>query len=87
MTEQPLPWSTHDATDFNPADTDRAKIERHIWVPCRICWSLYERLRLTALYCHDCEQGFCEGEHGRFDEKRNHFRCVLHHSRTPLISN
>jgi len=77
-------WSESYLADFDPADTDEAKIKRTIWVPCRICWRLFERLRLTARYCHQCHEGFCEGEHGRFDERLGRFFCARHHPRSLL---
>ena len=59
-------WSTSDISDFDPDDSDEAKIKRQIWVPCRICRQIFLRLRLTARYCATCSRGFCEGEHGNF---------------------
>jgi hypothetical protein len=80
-------WIDSDLGPFDPADTDRAKIGRKIWVPCRIYYSLFERMRFTALYCYQCHMGFCEGEHGQFDETRGHRYCVLHHSKNPFGRN
>ena len=72
-------WSESYLAKFDPKDTDEDKIKRFIWVPCRTCWRLFERIRLTARYCYECHEGFCEGEHGRFDERRGHFLCAKHH--------
>lgn len=63
------PWSSSDLGDFNKTDTDKKKIEQYIWVPCRICWGIFNRVRLTARYCQTCERVFCEGEHGSFAGK------------------
>ena len=45
-------------------DSDRAKIERGMPVPCRICERVCHRQRLALRYCACCEQAFCEEEHG-----------------------
>jgi hypothetical protein len=31
-----------------------------------LCRQIFWRIRLTGRYCHICERGFCEGEHGSF---------------------
>jgi hypothetical protein len=55
-----------DLSDYNDADTDEAKIARSVGVPCRICESVFRRVRITWRYCAWCHKGFCEGEHGTF---------------------
>jgi len=74
-------WSESDLSEFNDSDTDQAKIGREVWVPCRICWGIFERVRLTARYCNNCGRGFCEGEHGSFAGGRVAM-CVRCYSRT-----
>lgn len=51
---------------FDPENSDKEKIAQGAWVPCRICWEAFMRLRPTARYCMNCERAFCEGEHGNF---------------------
>jgi hypothetical protein len=80
-------WTESYIGEFDSAYTDKERLVDKIWVPCRLCWSIFKRLRLTAQYCHECHHGFCEGEHGSFDEKKNQFCCALHHSRTPSTPN
>jgi hypothetical protein len=46
--------------------TDKEKIGAGAWIPCRVCWDVFMRLRLTARFCDNCERAFCEGEHGNF---------------------
>jgi hypothetical protein len=77
-------WETTDTREFDPEDTDANKIGRGIIVPCRICWTLFGRVRLTVRYCYECKEGFCEGEHGRFAERHGHYFCDRHH---PAFSN
>jgi hypothetical protein len=60
------PWSASDLTEFDPLDTDKVKIGRLVWVPCRVCWAFFGRARLTDRYCMTCERAYCEGEHGAF---------------------
>jgi hypothetical protein len=43
---------------------DKEKVESGKGVPCRICWKLFRRLRVTWRHCGDCGCGLCEGEHG-----------------------
>jgi hypothetical protein len=74
-------WIESDVGEFDTKRTDKTKIADEVWVPCRICWSHFERVRLTALYCHECEMGFCAGEQGRFHPNRRHFLCLLHDDR------
>jgi hypothetical protein len=50
----------------DPNGKDDVLIGAGKWVPCRICWDIFMRLRLTARYCNTCKRGFCEGEHGNF---------------------
>lgn len=60
-------WKETDVGDFEPERSDQAKIlQDRIWVPCRICRQIFNRIRLTARYCSTCGRGFCEGEHGNF---------------------
>lgn len=33
---------------------------------CWICEDVFRRRRETWRYCHTCDRGFCEGEHGNF---------------------
>ncbi len=77
-------WRESDLGEFDLTNSDKNKIGDEIWVPCRICWTHFERIRLTALYCHECEQGFCAGEHGRFHERKGFPLCLLHDERSPL---
>lgn len=55
-----------DFGDYDDANSDKAKIEDDQSVPCRICWDVFGRIRLTVRYCATCHRGFCEGEHGNF---------------------
>ena len=55
-----------DLSDYDPTNTDRAKIEDGIGVPCRICCAAFRRIRITWRYCAECNRAFCEGEHGNF---------------------
>jgi hypothetical protein len=41
-------------------------IGRDEWVNCWICEDVFRRRRETRRYCHRCDRGFCEGEHGNF---------------------
>jgi len=52
-----------DISDFEPNCTDKEKIgsTRGQGVPCRICWAIFGRLRITWRYCAGCEAGYCEG--------------------------
>lgn len=63
-----------DFSDWNPRRTDKAKIERDIFIPCRICEELFRRIRLTKRYCQECRKGYCEGEHGIL---RNRGLCLV----------
>lgn len=63
-----------DLSQFSKDDDDRQKIQRGLWVPCRICNNAFRRVRLTMRYCGDCGAAFCEGEHGNFSHGRG--RCV-----------
>jgi hypothetical protein len=53
-----------DLSAYDEANTDEAKIEGHVWVPCRLCAKAFQRVRLTRRYCGSCKRAFCEGEHG-----------------------
>lgn len=59
-------WGASDLSEYDDSNTDQTKIGRTVWVPCRICWAIFNRVRLTARYCGTCGRGFCEGEHGSF---------------------
>ncbi len=64
--------------DYDPDDPDEEKIKElspPTWVPCRICWDAFSRVRLTRRYCATCHHGFCEGEHGNFARGRG--TCVI----------
>ena len=58
-------------------ETEGAKeaITRGEWVKCWICEQVFRRKRETARYCHRCNRGFCEGEHGNFS--RGVGTCVV----------
>ncbi len=58
-----------DMSEYDEIDTDEAKIKREIGVPCRLCDSVFCRIRITWRYCSYCHKGFCEGEHGSFAGK------------------
>lgn len=52
---------------YDRGDTDEKKILiRKTLVPCRICWDIFGRVRLTLRFCGSCKRAFCEGEHGNF---------------------
>jgi hypothetical protein len=77
-------WETSYTGAFpDPAnnETDEDKLHNKEWVPCRICWDRFGRLRLTDRYCHDCHRGFCEGEHGSFDQNKRVHVCIRHDGR------
>ncbi len=60
-----------DYRDFDDPHDDIEKIERDgKTVPCRICWIVFGRYRLTSRYCAGCKRAFCEGEHGSFRPDR-----------------
>ncbi len=46
--------------------TAKELIEQGEWADCWICYEVFRRRRQTLRYCHNCERGFCEGEHGNF---------------------
>jgi hypothetical protein len=50
-------------------------IEEGEWADCWICLEVFRRRRQTLRYCHNCERGFCEGEHGNFS--RGVGTCVI----------
>ena len=58
------------ATDFGRYDPERTDEQKvlfdEILVPCRICWDVFGRVRLTLRFCGTCKRAFCEGEHGNF---------------------
>jgi len=67
MGDELIVWNDADVSAFDPQRTDKIKIlEDKTWVPCRLCRQIFWRIRLTGRYCHICERGFCEGEHGSF---------------------
>ena len=49
-----------DRPDRNKIDDDRRS------VPCRMCQSIFGRVRFMERYCANCKRAFCEGEHGGF---------------------
>ncbi len=49
-----------------PEPTAKDLIEKGEWADCWICREVFRRRRQTLRYCHKCERGFCEGEHGNF---------------------
>lgn len=57
------------------ARTAKELIEQDKWVECWICTEVFRRRRETKRYCHKCERGFCEGEHGNFS--RGVGTCVI----------
>lgn len=59
---------------LGPFDENEPDSKKKVsWVPCRICREIFNRIRLTELYCKDCERCFCS-EHGTF--KSGHGKCV-----------
>lgn len=60
-------WANAEYGNFDPERSDQQKIlEDKLWVRCRICRSMFLRIRLTARFCNTCQRAFCEGEHGSF---------------------
>lgn len=55
--------------------TSKKTIEGGLWAECWICTEVFRRRRETKRYCHTCERGFCEGEHGNFS--RGVGTCVI----------
>ncbi len=41
-------------------------VEDGTFGPCYICLKKFGRIRLTDRYCHQCDNWYCEGEHGTF---------------------
>ena len=78
-------WKTTDTSGFDSSDNDESKTQRQIWVPCRICREIFERVRLTALWCGTCGRSFCEGEHGSF-KGRGRGVCVRCYTRAQAKS-
>ena len=74
-----MPWTTH-IDDFDPAQDDVGRIGHGEGVPCRVCATIFQRLRLTWRYCAQCRRAFCEGEHGNFAGGRG--LCVRCYSDT-----
>jgi hypothetical protein len=56
--------------------TGKEKIQKTSWANCYICEKMFARKRETARYCSQCENAFCEGEHGTFSNGIAH--CVIH---------
>ncbi len=58
------------AADFGRYDPDRTDEHKILTdkalVPCRMCWDIFARVRLTLRFCGSCKRAFCEGEHGNF---------------------
>jgi hypothetical protein len=50
-------------------------IQQTGWVNCWICEDVFRRRRETARYCHNCDRGYCEGEHGSFAHGKG--TCVV----------
>jgi hypothetical protein len=66
--------------NYEESNGDDVKIDtHHRSVPCRLCWTIFGRVRLTLRYCGQCKRAFCEGEHGSF---RNRGLCVRCYSDT-----
>jgi hypothetical protein len=57
------------------ARSAKTEIKAGKWVNCWICEEVFRRKRETARYCHVCDRGFCEGEHGNFS--RGVGMCVI----------
>jgi len=55
--------------DRHKIDDDRRS------VPCRMCQSIFGRVRFTVRYCATCKRAFCEGEHGSFRARGFCVRC------------
>lgn len=55
--------------------SDKDAILAGRYVPCRLCEDMFRRKRETARYCLNCENSFCEGEHGSF--AYGHGRCII----------
>ena len=83
-TKKEAPWTAYFGTLRADGETDEQKIKKNIWVPCRICERIFNRVRLTALYCYECREGICEGEHGRFHQNKNRFLCIVDDPRSKL---
>ena len=41
------------------------------WAECWICYKIFGRQRKTNQYCHRCQRGFCNGEHGSWQGVQN----------------
>ena len=64
-----------DLTGWNAEKDDKKKIaDGRLFVPCRICEAVLQRIRLTRIYCQHCKMAFCTGEHGLW---RDVFVCVI----------
>jgi hypothetical protein len=76
-------WTKSDLGNFGcGGKSDRQKIlDDKVWVPCRICWDRFDRVRLTTQFCYRCHHAFCSGEHGSFDQNAGVFYCVRHDPR------
>ena len=60
-------FTTADFNQYDPRRTDEHKVLRdEVLVPCRMCWDIFGRVRLTLRFCGSCKRAFCEGEHGNF---------------------
>jgi len=71
-----MAWENAYYGEYDPNDTDEAKIFRGIAVPCRICQHAFRRLRLTFRFCATCHIGFCDGEHGNMAGGHGRGRCI-----------
>ncbi len=63
-----------DLSGWSKENSDQEKIKGRAFVPCRICEAVFQRIRLTRMYCDECKMAFCQGEHGTHWRKR--FVCV-----------
>ena len=59
-------WNEVYVGEFDATKSDKDQILKKVWVPCRICRQIFNRIRLTARFCASCDHAFCEGEHGSF---------------------
>jgi hypothetical protein len=47
------------------------------WANCATCEQIYLRLRQTARFCSECDNAFCEGEHGSTSYRFMCNVCIL----------
>ena len=72
-----LPWADADLTPFDPAYTDRDKIEAGHPVPCRLCEAVFRTLTVTMRYCGTCGQGYCQPAHELMDPSEAHVLLLM----------